>query len=85
MRNIITVYKCDYCGKVLSDDKISLPHFSIEFGRSGYVEKDSVNPKKWVYKVKFPEGQIIQFCDRKCFSKFMTIILRGKNKVKKKK
>lgn len=69
----LTIYKCDQCGEVLSDDKTHKSHLSLNFNRdSGLVEKTDFNMcGHKVYEFKTGIQGIHQFCDTKCLSKFI--------------
>ena len=70
-----TIYRCDYCEQVLSDEVLGVfkPHISINIGdSSGFYVKDpqDVNGKfndGWERQGAFPKG-IYQYCDKYCLT-----------------
>ncbi len=64
-----TIYRCDYCEQVLSDEVLGVfkPHISINIGDgSGYYEKDDNQfPDGWKRTLNFNKG-IYQYCDKYC-------------------
>lgn len=62
----LTIYKCDNCSKILSDDKTSIDHLSINFGESGLAYK---HDGEWVLH-RIPSG-IKQFCNTDCMGNWV--------------
>jgi len=74
----ITLYKCDHCRKILSDDVIRLPHISINLSeKSGWVEP---NKNGW-YNFSTKITGIKQFCSGRCLGKYFNE--RDDEKIKK--
>jgi len=80
----ITIYKCDNCGKLLSDPSqdIGLRHISCSFDTySGWVErKKELN--MWQHFIKV-QG-IKQFCNSECLKRyFQNLLLKKENYLKR--
>lgn len=65
----ITVYKCDECGKVLSDEKTFQKHLNLDQSRIQYVTKVGKNIQA-ISTQNLLTG-IKQFCNALCLSNFI--------------
>jgi len=62
-----TVYKCDACGAILSDEMQGIEHISVSFNRSdssGWVEPCDAPQERWRFR-GYVTG-IMQFCNPDC-------------------
>ena len=70
-----TIYRCDYCNKVLSDkiDNISKSHITISIAEgSGKYDKDSDDLKGryndgWKRSLEYAKG-VYQYCNSSCLN-----------------
>lgn len=62
-----TVYKCDNCMKVLSDEEgFAVNHLTISFGRcTGHAEKADDH-----WRVRNSFSGVMQFCNSDCLKKY---------------
>jgi len=75
----ITVYKCDECGKVLSDEDKAIPHLSIAIGGpSGIASQGPAG--RWGIYPTLPHG-IIHFCDPACLATWFVRRLYGEGEI----
>ena len=73
----IEVYKCDECLKILSDDKVSTPHLSVEGGRIGYASRRSSGA--WSSQTLLQRHK--QFCNQDCLKKYLNKRLLDEDKI----
>jgi len=66
----ITIYKCDFCRKTLSDGEVSHRHLSFNFSgtQNGWVRR--TKERNWKYIATIPKGGCYQFCSYECFVKY---------------
>jgi len=63
---LISLYKCDNCGKILSEGGIGKPHISIKLRTySGWVANED---GRWHYKTN--KQGIFQFCSGLCLGQY---------------
>ncbi|KKK81196.1 hypothetical protein LCGC14_2815900 [marine sediment metagenome] len=73
MKEIVTIYSCDFCSKELSNSitDTHISHLSITFShRSGWVELVEGDSTGWSH-VKVIASGVRQFCNAQCLSRWI--------------